>query len=177
MADYIQLEVSTDKILLENDSGFILLESSPDEDNEVTITDELRIDTWEWDSPEPNPEDRDPIDYYIAWQLMDNGSENLDKRIEAYRLNGKISDNGKFQIHAIAQGGAINRDDIDNGDNAVYEKDLDDMSNILRGRRIKEGPKNMSLWCPRISGTWDGVGDPDRIDEVVIEVSVHGAKT
>jgi hypothetical protein len=176
MADYIELEASADQILLEDDSGLILLESSEAADGEVAVTDELRIDTWEFDSPEPNVGDRDDIDYYLAWQVMDGGAENIDKRIEAIRATCKTSDNGKVQIHKFQQGDDIDKDAIEAGTGAAYEVAIADATAVTRHKRKKGGPKGMALFSVRFSGTWDGTNDRDRLDELVIELTSHGTK-
>lgn len=177
MATYIYLEDASGQILLEDGSASqILLENSPEADGEVTLTDELRVDTWEFDSPEPNPADRDDINYYVAFQMMDNGAENLDKRIEAIRVTCQTTSNGKVQIHGYQQGDTIDRDDIDDGTNAEYEMSITNATAVTRHKRVKGGPKNLSIWCPRFSGTWDGTGDRDRLDELIIEFNIHGTK-
>ena len=172
--EYLLLE-SGDNILLEDGVSLFLLESSS-VTGEVSPTSLLRIDSWEFDSLESNPADRDPISYYISWQTMDMGSENIDKRLEAIRVTGKTSSDGKVQIHAFQQGEEIDRSLIDSGTTPTYEVDIPDATVVTRHRRIKGGCKNMALFSVRVSGEWDGLNAPDRIDEIIAEITTHGTK-
>lgn len=176
MADYIQLEPNTDRILLEDDSGLILLESTPPA-GEVGYSSNLGVDTWEFDSPEPLVINRSPINYFIASQWLDNGDENICKKIDAVRVTAKNSTNGKLQIHTIEEGEQIINDNLETGTSPDYEVNIPSSSEVVRNPRIKGGPKNASLWSMRYSGTWDGQTDEkDRLDEIVIEFSRHGTK-
>ena len=175
MADFLLKEDSS-YLLLEDGSSKYLLESSTDATGEITPTDQLRIDTWEFDSPEPNVDDRDPINYYVAFQLMDNGAENIDKKLDAIRVTCKTSDNGKVQIYVFQQGDVIDKDNIESGTSPTYEIDIPDATEVTRHKRVKGGPKNMSIWLMRYSGTWTGIGDRDRSDEIILELGFHGTK-
>jgi len=175
MAFFLLLE-SGDNYLLENGTDAFLLETSPGADGEVAPTSELRIDTFVFAESEPNVGDRDDINYYIAFQMMDLGIENIDKRLQAIRVTGKTTDNGKVQIHAYQQADTIDRDTIDAGTGAEYEVNIPDATEVTRHKRIKGGPKNIGMFSLRISGTWTGVGDADRIDEIVCEIDTHGTK-
>ena len=172
--EYLLLE-NSDNILLEDGVSLFLLESSS-VTGEVSPTSLLRIDSWEFSSIEPNAEDRDPIDFYISWQMMDNGVENLDKEVLAIRATCSTSSDGKVQIHGFEQGEEINREDVDDGLNALYEIDIPNATIVTRHRRVKGGSKNMAIWTPRFSGTWDGTGEPSRLDELVIEYRIKGTK-
>lgn len=143
--------------------------------HEIPPTDTFGIDTWEFDTPEPLEIDRDPIDYYIAWQMMDDGAENRNKKIDAIRITGK----GKslvVQIHAASPGGVINKADLESGSNARAAVLFDDSTAVTRYERKKRKIKNLSIWTARYSGTWDGTGIRDRLDELVIEGSLAGTK-
>jgi hypothetical protein len=175
MANYLLIETG-DNLLLEDGVSLFLLETDTAE-GEVAVTSTLRFDSWEFGVSEPNTADRDDINYYIAFQMLDNGVENQDKAIDAIRVTAQTSDNGKVQIHGFEQGDDIVRSDIDDGLNARYEINITDATTVTRHKRVKGGPKNMALWCPRFSGTWTGLTDePDRLDEMVIEVRVVGTK-
>ena len=172
--EYLLLE-SGDNILLEDGVSLFLLESSS-VTGEVSPTDELRIDTFQWDTLELNPADVTPISYYVAFQTMDMGAEDIDKRISAIRVTGKTSSDGKVQIHAFQQGEEIDRSLIDSGTTPTYEVDIPDATVVTRHRRIKGGCKNMALFSVRFSGTWAGLDEPDRLDELVLSVDTHGTK-
>lgn len=152
-------------------SGSSSSESSSD--GEVT-SGVLQIDTWEFDSPEPVVGNRNPVDYYIATQWMNNGLENQNKKIEAITVTAKVSDNGKVEIFGVEEEGEVDTDDIENGTSPNYTLDIAASSKVVTHARVKGGPKNMRLWALKYSGTWDGTNERDRLDKIVVEVNAHG---
>lgn len=134
---------------------------------------EFAVDTWQFDTPEDDPEDRDPIDWYLAWQSMDNSSESRDKSLTAIRVTGKLTD-ASVSIHAASPGDVIDQADIEGGTDSRATIALDDSTEITRYERAKVRIHNLSLWTARISGTWNGQGRKDRLDELIIEGRPHG---
>ena len=150
-------------------------DESSEEDNEVPYSPDFGIDTFQWDTPEDDPEDRDPIDCYVAFQFMDNGGESRNKLISAVRLTGKMKD-PEVQIHAASPGEEIDIEDVEAGTNARATIQFPDSSQVTRYERKKVMVKNNSIWTARVGWTWDGTGDPDRLDELVIEGRAHGTE-
>lgn len=151
-------------------------EESSEEDNEVPYGgDGLGIDTWQFDTVEDDPADRDPIESYVAFQFMDNGGESRNKLISAIRLTGKFGD-PEVQIHAASPGDTIDIEDVEDGTNARVSVPFADSTEITRYERKKVQAKNLSMWTARVGWTWDGLGDPDRLDELIIEGRTHGTE-
>ena len=111
-----------------------------------------------------------PIDYYFAITPSDAGEEMRTKKITAARVTGKFSD-GALQFHGTRDGGSLSIADIEAGTNALLSVTLTDAASITRQFRKKFTLRRLDLLCVRFAGTWDGSGDPDRIDELVLEVS------
>jgi len=141
--------------------------------HETPPTDTFGVDTWEFDTPEPILADRDPINAWIAWQFMDQGAENRNKKIDAIRITAK----GKsisVQIHAASPGQEISRDDLEAGINARATVAFDDSTEVTRYEQEPVKIKNLSIWTARYETTWDGVGERDRLDELIIIGDTHG---
>lgn len=170
-SDAYLLEDGVSNIVLEDGSGVLLLEDIP----EVEPDAEFGIDTWQFDTPEPVVADRDPITGYLVWQFMDNGAENVPKKISAIRATAKGSDIS-VQIHAARPGGVIDKENIETGTLARYEATFADSSEVTRYARKKVNIRQLSIWAARYETTWDGVGDRDRLDELIIEGDTHGTK-
>lgn len=146
-----------------------------EEDPEIPYTPEYGIDTWQFDTPEELLADRDPIDYYIAYQMMDNSAEARSKKIDAIRITAKAG-SPVVQIHAASPDDDISKADIENGTNARATIAFASSTEVRRYSRKKVKIKNLSLWTARYSGTWDGTNERDRLDELIIEGDTHGTE-
>lgn len=150
------------------------IESEEPDTPPVENTDpQFAVDTWQFDTPEPDPADRDPIDYYLAWQMMDNSAEATNKRITAIRVTGKLT-NASVTIHAASPGDTINRSQIESGSGSRVQVTFPNSSNVVRHERKKVRVRNLSIWTARIEGSWDGTGIKDRLEELIIEGQPHG---
>ncbi len=114
--------------------------------------------------------------------MMDNGSENRDKRISTIRVTGKGKDIA-VQIHAASPGDEISRPNIEDGVGARYEAHFDDSTEVTRYAEKKTNVKNLSIWTARYSGTddqqdvdEDGNLVRDRLDELVMLGDSHGTR-
>lgn len=145
-----------------------------EEDNEVDLG-IIRMDTWEFDSPEPVVGDRDPVTGYVTYQYMDNGAENRDKKISAIRVTARGSDIN-VQIHAASPGEEIGRNDIETGTNARATVTFADSNEVTRYAEKKVNIRNLSIWTARFEMTWDGAGERSRLDELVISGDTHGTR-
>lgn len=159
----------------ESDEGSGSDEGSSSEENvpEVAPDETYAFDTWQFDTPEPVEADRDPVAWYLLWQVMDNGAESRCKQTTFFRVTAKTT-NGRLQIHGTGPDGDLDRDAIAAGENPLSEQEIADTSTMHRHKRQPLRVRNLSLWAPRISGEWDGVGNKDRLDELVIEGRPHG---
>lgn len=159
--------------------GSASAEAPPSEEPEVPpdeyVANRFAISTWQFDTPEPDPADRDPISYYLAYQLMDQGSENRDKVISAVRVTAKATD-AEVTIHAASPGDEIDKTDIEDGVNYRARATFADSNEVTRYERVKLRVRNLSIWTIRYAGIWDGLGSRDRLDELVVEGRGHGVQ-
>ncbi len=104
---------------------------------------------------------------------MDNGAESTNKLVSGIRLTGKLT-NSKVSIHAASPGDEIDKVDIEDGTDYRARVSFADSNIPTRYERKKVKVKNLSIWTARFSGRWDGIGERDRLDELIIEGSSHG---
>lgn len=115
-----------------------------------------------------------PVPYYFATQPADFGSEEFAKMIKYFRLTGRVT-SFSIQIHGARGGGEIDIDDIEAGTNSLTGNiTLPDSTSIEHQFRVRRKVKRLRNFSIRGAGTWDGTGEVDRIDELVVEISEHG---
>ncbi len=129
--------------------------------------------TYRFDEPDAD----NPItemSYYLIWQPSDDGAEEESKRLHSIRPVGKFTDM-KIQVHGARPGGEINIADMETGSDS-YSGDIvfGNTTILTRYLRKKIKVQNLGMYAIRLSGVWDGFGAKDRLDEIAIEVSVHG---
>lgn len=130
-----------------------------------------RVDTFRY-----YESDGSAIPYYIVFQPTDLGEELRSKMMRSIRVTGRVN-SLTAQVHGAAPGGTISIANIEAGTNSLSgDIAIGSSSGLQRMFRTKYLVKNLGLAALRIAGTWPGTGDPDRIDEVVIEVGTHGRK-
>lgn len=112
---------------------------------------------------------------YIVWQPTDDGMESMSKVIHSVRPQGKFT-SMKVQIHGAKPGEDLNIADMEAGTNYIAEIAFTDTDEITRYLLKNTKIKNLANYALRLSCTWDGVGVKDRLDELVVEVGVHGRK-
>lgn len=131
-----------------------------------------QIDTWQWDTPEVE-NDFAPINWYVAHQYSDGGAEAQSKQIKAVRITGKTT-RGEIQIHGTSPGDVVSRENVEGGVNSRASFEIRDVNDVTRHERVKMRVRNMSLALVRVSGTWDGAGTRDRLDEIAVEGETTG---
>lgn len=115
-----------------------------------------------------------PVPYYFAFQPTDLGEEEKAKFIRSFRVTGRVTA-PVVQVHGAGWGGSVNIADIENGTNSISGNiSLGTTTQITRAFKKKQLVKNLQMYVLRVSGTWDGTGEPDRLDEVAVEIGIHG---
>lgn len=118
--------------------------------------------------------------WYLIWQPSDDGMDARSKQIEWVQVTGKLTD-PILQIHGAKPGQEISTANMEAGSDAA-DPDAFFSGNILlttaekvtRHLRKRFKFKNLATYGLRLSGEWDGTGEPDRLDELVVGVSTHG---
>lgn len=117
----------------------------------------------------------DAISYYVAFQPSDAQNESTQKAIRAFRPTGKLT-SPVIQVHGAAPGGTLSISDIENGTNSITGNiSLTTTTSITRYLKKKYLVKNLGLFTVRLSGTYGGTGDVDRLEELVLDLDLnHG---
>jgi hypothetical protein len=118
---------------------------------------DIQVDTFKF-----NAVSGDSIDYYAAWSGISHPSQNISVR--AARADGKFT-NGAVQIHGWDEDEVIDYAALEAGTGALVEIPMSTTTGIVRKFRERFNAPNCGLAIVRVSGTWGGTGEPDRIDE------------
>jgi hypothetical protein len=113
------------------------------------------------------------MDYYLIWQISDDGAENMSKRIHSIRPQG-LFHNVSVQVHGAKPGGEISVEDMENGTNAIASVTFGDVDEVTRYLERKVKISNLSNYTLRLAGRWEGTQPKDRLEELVVEISTHG---
>lgn len=132
------------------------------------------VRTYRWDDDDANQ----PVPYFLAWQLGDDGVENRPKAVKAVRVTAHLSSNGEVQIHGARPGLDIDVPAIgamQTGLGPTLPATLD----VRQYERVEVDVDNLMQWTAKVVGIWPGKAtspNRDRVDEVVGEFIVRGAR-
>lgn len=114
--------------------------------------------------------------WYAVASISDSGQELRSKNVKAPHLTGKVTA-AAMQIYAYDVTQAINVSDLEQGLNSVTgDISIPDTTEVTQTERYQVNVVNACLHTIRVHGTWDGSGQPDRLDEIVYELSVQGVR-
>lgn len=132
------------------------------------------VRTYRWDDPTAAA----PVPYYLAWQFSDYGSEDRPKAVKKITVNARQGAGGTAGIHGAEPGEAIPVTVLEagNGGSKSGSIALPVAAASTQGNAIELDVDNLKQLTVRVDGTWGGVGERDRIDEVVLEVMLRGAR-
>lgn len=117
---------------------------------------------------------------YLLWQPSDDGYELTSKQINSFQVTGKLT-TPVLQIHGARSGGSLSIRNMENG-TGDYDTTAYFSGDITLGssRKVKERLrkrvkiKNLSTYAVRLESNWNGRGIPDRLEEIVIGLDMHG---
>lgn len=119
------------------------------------------------------------VGYYMVWQLSDAGAESRPKKVKRPAVRGKVTANGNVGIHGEYIDDEIDMVAIAAG-NSGSKTGAVALSNSVSGVRYRPaedvGVEGLMVYAIGVAGEWAGVGDRDRIDEVICEVTVQGGR-
>jgi hypothetical protein len=129
----------------------------------------------QWDTFRYDTGSIEDVDWYIAFNYTDLGTEYTAKTIRKTRIKGKFTD-ATVQIYTISPDSAISIDDLETGTNPAYEYALDNSTTVTQYGVNKSRVRNAMMCTARIEGTsnWDGVSEKDQFHELACEVEVYG---
>lgn len=115
-----------------------------------------------------------PVQWYIAFQPSDMGEERRQKAIRRLRVTGR-SAAAIIQVHGARAGGDIDIDDIEAGTNSLSGNiTVPASTGIERQTEIPYLVERLQVASLRYADEWDGVSELNRLDEIVLDVDVHG---
>lgn len=115
-------------------------------------------------------------DWYLVGQISDSGEEMRDKTVKSVTGVGKTTA-AYIKLYGWQPTEEMVIEDLEQGINsATGAIAVEDTNNVARTERFQVNVAHVLLHTVRVEGTWDGVGIPDRIDEITYELAVHGAR-
>jgi hypothetical protein len=119
------------------------------------------------------------ISGYAAWQYTDAGAESRTKTIKHPRVTGRLQ-SATLGIHGadVSESIAISNIEADSG-NASSKSGalaLTTTAQVTQSQRLAARVSNLAVFAPKIEWSWDGSGEPIRIDELTLEVIIQGAR-
>jgi hypothetical protein len=128
----------------------------------------VQIDTFRW-----NTASGTAVNWYAAHQFTDGESENQSKSVRAMRATGKFT-NGLLQLYGYDSAVNISVTDIENGTNYQESISLGTITDVQQTNREEGVWPNLAVFTVRVSGTYSGSGDADRLDEIICEFTPEG---
>lgn len=115
---------------------------------------------------------------YIAWQFADWGEERRPKAVKMLAVKGKLSTGATAGIHGAEPGEAIPVSTLEAGNSGSKSGAIPLVASaaVAEGDAIELDVDNLKQFTVRVDTTWDGTGEPDRIDEVTVDAMVRGAR-
>jgi hypothetical protein len=117
------------------------------------------------------------VPWSITWTFTDSGAEERPKWIRSVRATAKTTDAGlgifgsqssqPIPVNLLAQGPSVS---------SSGEIPLTNTTEVTPSMRVTMSLPFQRQWAVQIAGEWNGEGDPDRVDEVVVEASISGAR-
>lgn len=128
----------------------------------------IQVDTFRW-----NTAAGAAINYFAAWQLQDGGSENQNKEVRALRTTAKLT-SGVLSLFGFDTAENMVISDIENGTNAIVNISVGTQTDVQKLEREPGVFPNLGVFTLRVSGTYAGSGDVDRVDETFCEYQPTG---
>lgn len=114
-------------------------------------------------------------DWFICLQLSDSGEELRDKVVKSYRCTGKTT-SGVIKGYGYGPLENIDVENIEDGTGQRVTVAIPDTDQVQQSKRFQVNLPNSAMHTVRVQGSWPGTGIPDRIDEIVYEVSRQGVR-
>lgn len=168
-------------ILLTSTTGDLLVSGT------ATVSDELyflaggrqsgggtTVRTYKWDDATSGA----TVPWYLATMFTDDGVENCPKRIQRLRITGKFSGSPTAGVWIAQPGDVIPVAAMEAGPNSSSASGsitLPTDSNVAQENIVPLNVKNASQYAVRVDGTYSG-GTRDRLDEIIVETMVQGAR-
>jgi hypothetical protein len=137
-----------------------------------TILGTMLVNTYRFDTSQVSV-----VDYRVAWAFTDSDAEDRDKRISSIHLTAKTT-TGSMGVFGAGATQSIPVASLSQGPGASLSGaiSIPNTSTVTRSQRYPINVPRVSQWTVQVAGTYPGTGNLDRIDEVVAEVAIQGAR-
>lgn len=135
-------------------------------------SDSMVLDTFRFDT-----QSGESVPWSVTWTFTDSGSEERPKVIRSARATAKTTD-AAMGIFGSQSSQPIPVSTLEQGPSASSSGaiPLPDTTVVTPSMRTPMELPFQRQWAAQIAGEWDGEGAGDRIDEMVVEVGVSGAR-
>lgn len=116
-----------------------------------------------------------PVPWYIAPQLSDSADELRTKRVGNVYVTGKLT-SASIKVYGPSPSETADVSALEAGTSSKASVPLTNSTDVTAYAPVKLNVKNLKTHTVRIEGTYSGSGVRDRIDELVYEVDVMGAR-
>ena len=135
------------------------------------IANSVVVDTYRWDTGGAGVS----VDYYAAWAFTDSGEKQRDKIIKNPAITAKIN-NGLLNVFGASATESVPVSNLESGLGSLSGNvSLTATTTVTVSQQVPLRVR-AAKWAARISGSSPDTGVRDRIDEVVFEVGVIGAR-
>lgn len=132
------------------------------------------VRTYRWDDATA----AQPVPAWLAWQFSDWGAERRAKAVKMLAVKGKLSAGATAGIHGAEPGESIPVAQLETGNAGSKSGSIALVASVVvsEGDEIGLDVDNLKQFTVRVDTTWDGTGEPDRIDEVVVDAILRGTQ-
>jgi hypothetical protein len=114
--------------------------------------------------------------WYVVAAIVDSGNELRSKQLKSARITGKVTD-CNLQLYTWDVLSAIDVGALEAGTgSATGNIPSPDTTDVVQSARYNVNCANAVLHTMRADGIWIGDDPPDRVDEMVYEVSGQGVR-
>lgn len=141
-----------------------------------TATSTTVVKTYRWDDPLSG----EVVPYYMASEFSDWGEESRPKHVgPIFSVVAKQAAGGTAGVYGAEPGDSIPVTALEDGVHSTSKSGIITLpiaSTVSQEDVIELNIDNLKQFAVRVDGTWNGIGERDRIDEVIIQAEVVGAR-
>lgn len=129
-----------------------------------------QFDTFRYDT---NGSSQD-VDWYIAWNYMDNGAELTAKTVRKLRPKGLFGDGATMDLYLTTPDTAVDITDLETGANPTFTTSVPSSTTVTQYGVTKCRARNGMMWTSRLSGTSNVAVGLDQVQELSLWIDEYG---